>query len=123
MAPSQARSHSGVPKSRSHDLSHRLHHRDVSCSVHGKPHRSPVARSSGLLEGLTESPSAGSRRSEIVTDPRKACAGARIASLVVGRPELFAEWNEEMEYMSGRIKASSTLIPDRVELATPCGGT
>ncbi|CAL8465616.1 g5152 [Coccomyxa elongata] len=30
--------------------------------------------------------------------------GARIASLVVSRPELFAEWNEEMEYMSGRIK-------------------
>jgi hypothetical protein len=31
-------------------------------------------------------------------------AGARIASLVVSRPELFQEWNEEMEYMSGRIK-------------------
>ncbi len=30
--------------------------------------------------------------------------GARIASIVVGRPELFKEWNEEMEYMSGRIK-------------------
>ncbi|CAL5223517.1 g6046 [Coccomyxa viridis] len=30
--------------------------------------------------------------------------GARIASIVVSRPELFKEWNEEMEYMSGRIK-------------------
>ncbi len=34
-------------------------------------------------------------------------AGARIASLVVSRPELFAEWNEEMEYMSGRIKVGT----------------
>jgi hypothetical protein len=32
-------------------------------------------------------------------------AGARIASLVVSKPELFEEWNEEMRYMSGRIKA------------------
>lgn len=35
---------------------------------------------------------------------RGVCAGARIASLVVSKPELFQEWNEEMEYMSGRIK-------------------
>ena len=34
--------------------------------------------------------------------------GARIASIVVGRPELFKEWNEEMEYMSGRIKVPRT---------------
>jgi aspartate/tyrosine/aromatic aminotransferase len=32
------------------------------------------------------------------------CSGARIASIVVSRPELFQEWNEEMQYMSGRIK-------------------
>ena len=30
--------------------------------------------------------------------------GARIASIVVGRPELFAEWNEEMGMMAGRIR-------------------
>ena len=35
--------------------------------------------------------------------------GARIASIVVGRPELFKEWNEEMEYMSGRIKVPALL--------------
>lgn len=35
------------------------------------------------------------------------CAGAKIASIVVGKPELFKEWNEEMEYMSGRIKVNS----------------
>ena len=39
------------------------------------------------------------------------CAGARIASIVVGRPELFQEWNEEMEYMSGRIKVRQHLQP------------
>ena len=33
--------------------------------------------------------------------------GARIASLVVSKPDLFAEWNAEMEYMAGRIKVSS----------------
>ncbi len=38
-------------------------------------------------------------------------AGARIASLVVSRPELFAEWNEEMEYMSGRIKVPRSQQP------------
>ena len=38
--------------------------------------------------------------------------GARIASIVVGRPELFKEWNEEMEYMSGRIK-----VPHIVHIA------
>ena len=39
------------------------------------------------------------------------CAGARIASLVVSKPELFQEWNDEMEYMSGRIKVGFELIP------------
>ena len=38
-------------------------------------------------------------------------AGARIASIVVSRPELFQEWNEEMEYMSGRIKVRQPLQP------------
>ena len=33
--------------------------------------------------------------------------GARIASIVVGRPELFAEWNEEMGMMAGRIRVRS----------------
>jgi len=31
-------------------------------------------------------------------------ARARIASIVVGRPELFAEWNDEMGMMAGRIR-------------------
>ena len=39
------------------------------------------------------------------------CAGARIASIVVSRPELFQEWNKEMEYMSGRIKVRQPLQP------------
>ena len=30
--------------------------------------------------------------------------GASIAAEVVGDPELFKEWNEEMEMMAGRIK-------------------
>ena len=34
--------------------------------------------------------------------------GASIAAEVVGTPELFAEWNEEMEMMAGRIK----VLPD-----------
>lgn len=29
---------------------------------------------------------------------------------MVGRPELFQEWNEEMEYMSGRIKVHKPLL-------------
>ena len=35
-------------------------------------------------------------------------AGARIASTVISRPELFAEWNKEMDMMAGRIKARCT---------------
>ena len=30
---------------------------------------------------------------------------------MVSRPELFQEWNEEMEYMSGRIKVCQPLKP------------
>jgi aspartate/tyrosine/aromatic aminotransferase len=33
-------------------------------------------------------------------------AGARIASTVISRPELFAEWNAEMDTMAGRIKVA-----------------
>ncbi|EIE18335.1 aspartate aminotransferase [Coccomyxa subellipsoidea C-169] len=40
--------------------------------------------------------------------------GARIASLVVSRPELFQEWNEEMEYMSGRIKDVRQVLHDEL---------
>ena len=36
-------------------------------------------------------------------------AGARIASTVISRPELFAEWNKEMDMMAGRIKARCAL--------------
>lgn len=31
--------------------------------------------------------------------------GARIVANVVGNPELFSEWNQEMEMMAGRIKS------------------
>ena len=30
----------------------------------------------------------------------------------MSKPELFQEWNDEMEYMSGRIKVGSTSFPD-----------
>ena len=46
-------------------------------------------------------------------------AGARIASLVVSRPELFAEWNEEMEYMSGRIKVRRSQQPTGFNASLP----
>ena len=36
-------------------------------------------------------------------------ARARIASIVVGRPELFAEWNDEMGMMAGRIRVGPRL--------------
>jgi len=40
-------------------------------------------------------------------------ARARIASIVVGRPELFAEWNDEMGMMAGRIRVRprASLLP------------
>lgn len=39
--------------------------------------------------------------------------GASIAAEVVSKPELFAEWNEEMEMMAGRIKVLSFSLLSR----------
>ena len=35
--------------------------------------------------------------------------GAAIAAEVVGTPDLFAEWNDEMQMMAGRIKVSKDI--------------
>lgn len=40
--------------------------------------------------------------------------GARIVANVVGNPDLFSEWKEEMEMMAGRIKSVRQLLYDNI---------
>lgn len=40
--------------------------------------------------------------------------GARIAATIIGDSQLFAQWNEEMEYMAGRIKGVRKLLYDNL---------
>jgi aspartate aminotransferase len=57
------------------------------------------------------------QRSEISNPP---LYGARIASTVLNDPALFAEWQQNLETMSGRIKEMRTALRSRLEeLGTP----